>query len=57
MVCLPVREDNPGALAGGLSPIQVDNHGITILYHLHKCRPGKYEILRDKVIKGGINDF
>ena len=26
-------------LASGLSDVQVDNHGITILYHLHQCRP------------------
>ena len=32
-VCLYV------ALASGLSCVQVDKHGITILYHLHQCRP------------------
>ena len=37
--CPPVRGDNPRALASGLSYIQVDNHVITILYHLHQCRP------------------
>ena len=26
-------------LARGLSHVNVDNHGITILYHLHQCRP------------------
>ena len=31
MVCSPVRRDNPRALASGLSPVQVDNHGIAIL--------------------------
>ena len=35
MGCLPVRGDNPRALASGLSYVQVDKHGITILYHLH----------------------
>ena len=35
---LPVRGDNPRALASGLSYVQVDKHGITILYHLHLCR-------------------
>ena len=35
MGCLPVR----GALASGLSYVQVYKHGITILYHLHQCRP------------------
>ena len=39
MGCLPVCGDNPRTLANGLSYIQVDNHGITILYHLHQCRP------------------
>ena len=35
----PVRGDNPRALASGLSYVQVDKHGITILYHLHQCIP------------------
>ena len=39
MGCPPVRADNPRALASGLSYVQVDQHGITILYHLHQCRP------------------
>ena len=39
MGCPPVRGDNPRALASGLSYIQVDKPGITILYHLHQCRP------------------
>ena len=39
MGCPPVRGDNPRALASGLSYVQVDKHGITILYHLHMCRP------------------
>ena len=34
----PVRGDNPRALASGLSYVQVDKHGITILYHQHQCR-------------------
>ena len=38
MGCPPVRGDNPRALASGLSYVQVDKHGITILYHLHQCR-------------------
>ena len=37
--CPPVRGDNPRALASGLSYVQVDKHGITILYHLHQCMP------------------
>ena len=36
MDCQPVRGDNPRALASGLSYVQVDNHGITIIYHLHQ---------------------
>ena len=38
MACPPVRGDNPRALASGLSYVQVDKHGITILYNLHQCR-------------------
>ena len=37
MGCPPVRGDNPRAVASGLSYVQVDKHGITILYHLHQC--------------------
>ena len=33
MGCSPVCGDNPRALASGLSYVQVDKHGITILYH------------------------
>ena len=36
MGCLPVRGDNARALASGLSYVQVDKLGITILYHLHQ---------------------
>ena len=39
MGCPPVRGDNPRALASGLSYVQVDKHGILILYHIHQCRP------------------
>ena len=39
MGCPSVRRDNPRALASGLSYVQVDKHGITILYHLHQRRP------------------
>ena len=39
MACLPVvHADNPRALAGGLSYVQVDQHGISFLYPLHQCR-------------------
>ena len=47
MVCPPLRGDNPRALESGLSPVQVDNHGVTIVYHLHPCGPC---ILRDTYI-------
>ena len=39
MGCPPVCRDNPRSLASGLSYVQVDKHGITILYHLHQCIP------------------
>ena len=54
MGCPPVRGDNPRALASGLSYVQVDKHGITILYHLHQCRPAHHEILRANAGKGVI---
>ena len=38
MGCPPVRGDIPRAAASGLSYVQVDKHGITILYLLHQCR-------------------
>ena len=38
MGCPAVRGDNPRALASGLSYVQVDKHGITIIYHLHQWR-------------------
>ena len=55
MGCPHVHGDNPRALASGLSYVQVDKHGITILYHLHQCRLPHHKILRAKVGKGGIN--
>ena len=39
MACPPVRGDSSRALASGLSYVQVDKYGITIVYHLHLCRP------------------
>ena len=53
MSCPPVRGDNPRALASGLSYVQVDTHGVLILYHLHQCRPCT---VRAKVGIGGIKD-
>ena len=56
--CSPVRGDNPRTLARGLSYVQVDNHGITILYHLHQCRPcTSRDIFCAKVENGGISMF
>ena len=36
--CLPVRVDNPRALASGLSYVQVDRHDITVVYHLYQYK-------------------
>ena len=33
MVCANVREDNPRALASGLSPVHMQNHTITASLH------------------------
>ena len=39
MVCVSsVREENPQALASGLSPVQTQNHTITCLLHQHVLR-------------------
>ena len=39
MGCPPERGDDPRALASGLSYVQVDKHGISILYHQHQYSP------------------
>ena len=52
MACPPVREDNPRALASGLSYVQVDKHGTYISVDL-----AYHEIFRAKVGEGGINDI
>ena len=58
MGCPPVRGDNPRALASGLSYVQVDKHSITILYHLHQCRPcTSSDIFHAEVGKGGIKYY
>ena len=46
MVCPPVGGDNPPAIASVLSHVQVDNHGITISFHLHHIKQyiSKYEV-------------
>ena len=48
---MPVRLDNPRALVRGLSYVQVDTHGLTIVYHLYIY----HEIFRAKVGKSGIS--
>ena len=45
MDCPPVRGDNPRALASGLSYVQVNKHGLTILYHQHQCTLANHEIV------------
>ena len=54
MGCLPVRVDNPQALASGLSYVQVDKHGITIYTSYISVDLAHHEIFRAKVGKGGI---
>ena len=49
MGCPPVRGDNPRALASGLPYVQVDKHGITILYHFINIDLAHQEIFRAKV--------
>ena len=56
MGCPPVRGDNPRALASGLAYVQVDKHGITILYTYISVYLAHHEIYRAKVGKGGINE-
>ena len=55
MVCPHVRGDNPRSLVRGLSPVQVVDHGKTILYYLHQCRPWTLQNIRVKVGKRGVN--
>ena len=49
--CPPVRGDNPRALASGLSYVQVDKHGVTII----NVDLADHEIVCAKVGKGSIN--
>ena len=37
MVCAYLRENNPRALASGLSPVHIHNLTITALLHQHAC--------------------
>ena len=51
--------DNPQALASGLSYVQVDKHGITILYHLVtyiSVNLAYHELFHARVGKGGIKN-
>ena len=47
--CPPVRVDNPRALASGLSYIQVDKHGITILNYIISVDLAHHEIVLTNV--------
>ena len=49
MVC----GDHPRAFASGLSDLQVNRYGITILYHLHLAH---HKLVRSKV-SNGINEY
>ena len=55
MGCPSVRGDNPRTLASGLSYVQVNKDGITILYDLHQYRPCTSRDILCIVGKGGIN--
>ena len=54
IVCPPVRGDNPRALASGLFPVQVDNHGITNLYYI-SVEHVHYDVFHGKVDNGSIH--
>ena len=57
MGCLPLRGDNPRALASGLSYVQVDKHGITIYTTYISVDLAHQVIFQAKVGKGGISQF
>ena len=48
---LPVRGDNPRALASGLAYVQVDKHGITIYTTYINVDLAHHEIIRAKVVR------
>ena len=54
MGCPSVRGDNPGALASGLSYVQVDKHGITIYTTYISVDFAQHEIFRAEVGMGDI---
>ena len=49
--CPPIPGDNPLAKASGLSYVQADNHGITILYHLISIDLAHHEIFVLKLVR------
>ena len=53
--CPPVCVDNPRVLASGLSYIQTDKHGITILNYIISVDFAHHEIVLTKVGKDSIN--
>ena len=55
MGCLPVHEDNPQALASGLSHVQVDKQGIIFYQTYISIDLAHQEIFHAKVGKGGIS--
>ena len=55
--CPSVRGDNPRALVRGLSYVQVDKHGTTILCHINQYMcidVAHHDIFNANVGKGGI---
>ena len=48
MFCSPVRRDGPGALASGISTVQVDKLWPTHLFHDIQCRIARYCMSRAK---------
>ena len=47
MVCLPIRGDNPQALAGGLSPVQVEKSVVQLIHTI--LMNAQYEIFHAKI--------
>ena len=57
MGCPPVHEDNPRALASGLSYVQVDNMVYLFYTTYISVDLAHHEIFRAKFGKGGIKKF
>ena len=53
MVCASVQENNPRAVASGLSPVHTHNHTITFLLHKDVC--ALISIVRYLILKVGIS--